>query len=93
MMLTETRNATLLDTGCTTIVYGIKWLETCTESLSMFQQSKIKVDNSESTFTFGDGRTFKSVKCVTIPCAIGGITVEITTDVVDCTIPLLLSNH
>ena len=90
-LLTETKNAALLDTGCTTTVCGNKWLETYTESLSNLQQSKIKVNNSESTFTFGDGRTFKSMKRVTIPCSIGGISVEITTDVVDCTIPLLLS--
>ena len=61
-LLIETKNAALLDTGCTTTVCVNKWLDTYTKSLSNFQHSEIKVDNSESTFTFGDGRTFKSEK-------------------------------
>ena len=45
-----------------------------------------------SKFTFGDGRSFQSEKRVTLPCFVGGLSVEITTDVVDCQIPLLLSS-
>ena len=52
---------------------------------------RVKEEKSDSRFTFGDGRTFQSVKRVTIPCNIGGLSVEITTDVVECQIPLLLS--
>ena len=37
---------------------------------NFYLRSKIEVDNSEDSFTFGDGRTFKSVKRVTIPWTI-----------------------
>ena len=50
-------------------------------------------EKSDSTFTFGDGVTLKSLKRVTIPGCVGGLTFDIVTDVVNCRIPLLLSKR
>ena len=44
-------------------------------------------------FTFGDGSTVKSLKKVSFPCWINGKRGFITTDVVECGIPLLLSRR
>ena len=47
---------------------------------------------SDSNFTFGDGSSYCSLKRVILPCYIGGVNANVTTDVVDCNIPLLLSS-
>ena len=88
----EAENSALLDTGCSKTVCGEKWLSVYYKSLSDYQQSKIREEKSDSSFTFGSGQCFQSKKRVTLPCYIGGMAVEITTDVVECQIPLLLSS-
>ena len=49
--------------------------------------------NSSATFTFGDGVMYKSVKRVVFPCWIGGVRSELTTDVVECDLLLLISKQ
>lgn len=90
-LVSDSENCALLDTGCSKTVCGTQWLSKYLGSLSDYQLGKVKEEKSESRFTFGDSRTFQSLKRVTIPCNIGGLSVEITTDVVECQIPLLLS--
>ena len=41
----------------------------------------MKEKTSNQTFTFGNGRTFVSLKKVTLPCWLGGVRGEVTTDV------------
>ena len=72
-------------------VCGANWLYIYEESLSEFQRAQICEEAGESSFTFGDGSTYKSAKKVTIPCCIGEQNATITMDVVSCDIPLLLS--
>ena len=52
----------------------------------------VREGNSSATFTFDDGVRYKSVKRSTVfPCWIGGVRSELTTDVVECDLPLLIS--
>lgn len=90
-LLKESEGGAVLDTGCSTTVCGRPWLDAYTGSLSDYEREHIVEVPSSSTFTFGDGRTIQSVGKVTIPGWIGGIRSNITTDIVQCNIPLLLS--
>ena len=51
------------------------------------------ISTSDQKFTFGDGRSVTSKRRVTLPCYMGGVEGLVTTDVVDCSIPLLLSRR
>ena len=84
---------TVLDTGCATTVCGEQWLQSYVSTLSDFERAQIKEEDSSSTFTFGDGNTQSSVKRMILPCWIGKLNATITTDVVKCNIPLLLSSN
>ena len=87
----ETFNKAVLDSGCSRTVCGKDWLDCYIQSLPD-NISKI-VDEKESNvlFKFGDGKTYKSLKTVTLPVTIGVREVNIVTEVVNCELPLLLS--
>ena len=90
-LLREAKNSAVLDTGCSKTVCGLNWLNGYQESLSEFQRAQFHEEHSDSSFTFGDGNTYKSMKRVRVPCYIGKKKATITMDVVECDIPLLLS--
>ena len=90
-LVNESKGYAILDSGCSTTVCGEKWLDSFVESLSDEERFKIKIEPSAQTFTFGDGNTVISKRKITIPCWMGGEPGELSTDVVDCNIPLLLS--
>ena len=48
---------------------------------------------SNAVYRLGDGERCTSRRSVTIPCVLAGKVLVIKADVVDCTIPLLLSRH
>ena len=90
-LVNESKGYAILDSGCSTTVCGEKWLENFVESLSDEERFKIKIEPSAQNFTFGDGKTVVSKRKVTVPCWMGGKQGEVSTDVVHCNIPLLLS--
>lgn len=90
-LVDESRCGAVIDTGCSTTVCGKLWLNDYMQSLTEYERTQIKESASDSTFTFGDGVSVKSIKRLTLPCWIGNIEADITTDVVECNIPLLLS--
>ena len=90
-LLNESKGYAILDSGCSTTVCGEKWLDNFVKSLSDEDRFKIKIEPSAQEFTFGDGNTVRSKRKVTLPCWMGGVSGELTTDVVCCNIPLLLS--
>ena len=67
------------------------WYDNYIETLPDNVVCNLKVEDSETNFRFGDGQLFKSSKQVTLPASIANMDVSITTDVVDCDLPLLLS--
>ena len=83
----------VLDSGCTSTVCGRIWLSTYIDSLSYNDTSKLSEKTSSKYFRFGDGRTYQSIKTVSIPIYTGSQKSLLTVEVVDCNIPLLLSNN
>ena len=92
-LVNESNGYAILDSGCSTTVCGEKWLSLFVETLSEEDRLKIDIDTSAQTFTFGDGKTVVSKRKVTLPCWMGGVEGQVTTDVVDSNIPLLLSRQ
>ena len=92
-LVLESFGHAVLDTGCSSTVCGNEWHDNYVENLSDYDKSKIEVHPSEASFTFGDGSVVKSQKKVVLPCYVAGMRSTITTDVVDCSIPLLLSKQ
>ena len=90
-LLKDSQGCAILDSGCITTVCGKEWFDSYTSQLSDYQKSFLKEEPSESTFTFGDGKSVQSLKRVSLPCSVAGFEVDIVTDVVECSIPLLLS--
>ena len=91
LLIKESEDCAVMDTGCSTTVCGEAWLEKYSSSLSDYERSLITEENSIATFTFGDGMTFSSLKRVLLPCWIGNQRANIAVDVVECNIPLLMS--
>ena len=90
-LIVETKNCGIVDSGCSNTVCGDIWLKHYLDNLSEYQRSFVHEQPSPQTFTFGDSQTYMAKKRVTFPCSINGIRGEITADVVDCKIPLLMS--
>ena len=86
----ETMNGAVLDSGCTQNVCGLSWLNSYLESLTDDDKSKVIENESHTVFKLGDGKSFKSLKSVTIP-AKAGHKKQMLTDVIDRELPLLLS--
>ena len=53
----------------------------------------MKSKQSATKFHFGDGKIYTSIENMLIPAEIGGLKVNIETDVVPCDLPLLLSKY
>ncbi|XP_045105480.1 uncharacterized protein LOC123500989 [Portunus trituberculatus] len=91
VLMAESVSYAILDTACNTTVCGIDWLESYTQTLSEEEKSKIEEQESGTVFRFGDGVEYKSMKKVKFPVNIIGNRASVTSDVVDCSIPLLFS--
>ena len=61
--------------------------------MSVHDRPLVKKDVSDNRFRFGDGETYPSLKAVTFPFYIKGERHFMTTDVVACDVPLLLSRE
>lgn len=92
-LLGESIGSVVLDSGCTRTVCGLQWLESFRDTLTADELSSISESPSHRIFKFGDGSRFKSQKYITFPCLLAGKHVRIRTDVVDASIPLLLSKE
>ena len=92
-LIEESRQSGIVDTGCSTTVCGQQWLDTYLGSLCDEELSMVREEKSSATFTFGDGVKHRSIKRIVFPCWIGGIRSELSTDVVECSLPLLISRH
>ena len=89
LLCKESVNVGLLDTGCTSNVCGSEWLNTIKAQLDKLWKSTEAAGTK--TFKFGGDEILKSERRVTFQCNIAGTDMEITTDVVSSSIPLLIS--
>ena len=81
----------ILDSGCTKTVCGQNWLTAYLDTLSLQDKKTVKRFDSANSFRFGDGRTVQSLGLVHIPVYIGSKKSILSTDIVHCDIPLLMS--
>ena len=91
LLVAETKNKALIDTGCSATVAGQDWAKILVGSLSRESQAKVEKLESAKTFRFGGGERRKSLGFWRIPCKIAGKNVMLETDVVEADIPCLLS--
>ena len=91
-LLGETLGCMVLDSGTTSTVAGLTWFNCFTDTLSERMKKRMTISNGTKTFKFGSGQKLTSMKKVILPCVIGGIRMDIHSDIVNAEIPLLLSN-
>ena len=78
---------------CTKTVCGQVWLDCYLQSLSNEDQQSVREEKSETSFRFGNGKVFKSIKCVTLPTFIANKNVLLSIEVIENDFPLLLSKN
>lgn len=93
LLMSESRNSAVLDSGCSSTVAGRTWIECFIQSLSDDEREKVERKSSNKSFKFGGGETKPSLEQVIFPCSMAGKDIFISTDVVDSDIPLLLSKN
>ena len=93
VFVAESSASAILDSGASATVTGKIWLESYCQGLSKDQLREVKYNDSSNSFKFGSDQKFSSLYKATIPAKIGNKNVKITTDVVNTTVPLLLSKE
>ena len=91
IFVAESSAAAILDSGASATVAGRVWLESYIDGLSKENQHKVSYQESGALFKFGSGEQYKSMYKAKIPASIGSKEIFIITDVVETSIPLLLS--
>lgn len=91
VLVTEAINSAVLDSACSSTVAGEGWTKCYLDSLSPENAAQVIHSDSDTVFRFGGGRCLKSKEKITFPCMIAGVNCEVSTDVVESDIPLLLS--
>ena len=92
-LLGQTLGAAILDSGCSKTVCGKEWYDCFIETLSDGVKNKVTPVQSDSIFRFGNGVELRSLFKVNLPCCLAGKKIEVSTDVIDSSIPLLLSKR
>ena len=87
----ETFGCGILDSGCSKNVCGVGWLDSYLDMLSDEDLKRVKYEESDATFKFGNPTIYSSIYQVTFPGKIGSKDVDIVSDVIDVDIPLLIS--
>ena len=87
----EASVSAILDSGASSTVAGRSWIESYIDGLTELQKDRVEYEDSYSTYKFGSDQRYTSLYRVSIPAKIGNTAVKIKTDVVETSIPLLLS--
>ena len=70
-VVSELRNAAILDSGATNTVTGKSWMNTYIGSLEEAEKPKVRCRDSKNSYCFGDGNTVTAIKNVNIHIIIG----------------------
>ena len=79
-LIHENINYAVLDSACTSTVCGEEWLNLYIEGLTKKSKSEVREYSSQSTFRFGSGKIYKSLKKMSLPVKIAGKDERILTD-------------
>ena len=91
LLVREAWGSMVLDSACSRTVCGVKWIEEFLSQMDQEVQVTVKVAQSNRVFHFGGGEQLKSLREVTFPCVVAGVSIKICTEVVQSDLPLLLS--
>ena len=91
--LNECLGYAVIDSGCCSTVCGREWLQVYIDFLSSTKKSSIVSMNSSKRYQFGDGSEVLSSESVIVPIFLGNVEASLKIDVVDGTLPLLLSKE
>ena len=91
--LGETLGMAILDSGCAKTVCGKAWYNAYVDTLSVQDRQYLKKVSSVGKFRFGDGQIYTSLFEITLPFYINDTRHFLSTDVVSCDVPLLLSRE
>ena len=72
---------------------GDEWLKSYVSTLSRKDRLSIKTKDSTNRFCFGDGKSYHSMNCVTIPIYVSQHRYQLRVNIIECNIPLLLSRE
>lgn len=93
LLVSESFGLAIIDTGCPRTVCGKDWLKVYIDTLSAKDRSSIFTESSSHKFRFGNGMMYKSEKYIVVPIYVDGNRHELGIEVINCTIPLLLSRE
>ena len=93
MLMGETTNMALIDSGCSKSCCGEKWYNAYLDTLTKSEAEAIKNKKSTAVFRFGDSDPVKATNTVRLPLKIQNIDFTLETEVVPCDVPLLLSKE
>ena len=91
-LMQEYINHSLLDCGATRTVAGNLWFNIFLQSLPQEKLQSVSKISSNAKFKFGDGDTVQALFTASIPCTLGGRSIQLAVEVVDSNVPLLISN-
>lgn len=92
MLIGETLGKAVIDTACPETCCGTVWFETYVSSLSSKDRNHLRCQKSSKKFRFGDGKTYCSLKKVTIPIFLNQDKLYLNVEVIECSVPLLISS-
>lgn len=91
IFVSESATSAILDSGASATVAGKVWFESYLEGLSQEELQMVEYMDTNSSFKFGSDEKFPGLFKAKIPAKIGQKKIFITTDVIETTIPLLMS--
>ena len=65
-VVSELRNAAILDSGATNTVTGKSWMNTYIGSLEEAEKPKVWCRESKNSYRFGDGKTVTAIKTLSL---------------------------
>ena len=91
VLLTESTNSAVLDSGCSSTVAGKDWIDCFVGSLNEVEKAEVIYKDSDTVYKFGGGERLQSTGKVILPCYLAGQKCTIETDIIESDIPMLLS--
>ena len=91
VLLCESINSAILDSGCSSTVAGKDWIKWYLDSLNDSDRKEVYATSSDTVFKSGGGEKRTSLQKLTLPCYLAGNKCSIETDVIESDIPLLMS--